>query len=294
MPKFSLEGRPLYYMDRGKGAAVVLLHSYLANAFMWTPQIRALEQHYRVIVPDLWGHGSSGALPEGVDDLTALTGHMRSLLDSLDLETFFVVGQSVGGMLAAELAFTAPERVNGLVLMGTYLGQEPATPQTYFLSLLDKVEECGGFTPALIDEVTSLFFQSEGAGAVASLKASFQKQLASWRGEVLQGSIVPIGRMIFKRRDLRSRLHELDAASTLVMCGEHDKVRPPSESLEMAQRIGCRYTEVAGASHTSNLEQPEFVTRALLDFLAQQALSVLEPDKAPAVDVTRDRSGPRS
>jgi pimeloyl-ACP methyl ester carboxylesterase len=269
MPKISIAGQPLYYMDRGRGAAVLLLHSYLANAFMWTPQIRVLEECYRVIVPDLWGHGSSGALPQGANDLTALTCHIRSLLDSLDLETCFVVGQSVGGMLACELALTAPERVNGLVMMGTYLGPEPAMPQAYFMSMLDKVEACEGFTPALIDEVTPMFFRSEESNAISSLKISFHKQLASWPAGILQASIIPIGRMIFQRRDLRFHLHELNAASTLVMCGEHDKVRPPSESLEMARRIGCRYMEVPGASHTANLERPEFVTHALLAFLVE-------------------------
>lgn len=269
MPRINIAGHPLYYMDRGKGAVVVLLHSYLANAFMWTPQVRALEERYRVIVPDLWGHGTSSALPQGADDLTALTCHIRSLLDSLELETCFVIGQSVGGMLAGELALMAPERVSGLVLMGTHLGPEPAVPLVYFMSLLDRVEACGEFTPALIEEVTSMFFTSEASNAVPALRASFRKQLSSWSAEVLRGSIVPIGRMIFKRRDLRFRLHELCAAFTLVMCGQHDTVRPPAESLEMARHIGCRYTEVPGAGHTSNLEQPEFVTHALLAFLAE-------------------------
>lgn len=259
----------MYYMDRGRGTAVVLLHSYLANAFMWTPQIQALETRYRVIAPDLWGHGSSGDLPEGTHDLSALTHHIAMLVDSLNLETYVVAGQSVGGMLAGELALTSPERVKGLIMMGTYLGQEPAEPQAYFMHLLDRVEASGTFTPLLLDEIIPMFFQSEACGTTPSLKASFEKQLSSWPMETLQRSILPIGRMIFQRRDLRSRLHELSKIPTLVMCGEHDKVRPTSESMEMAQRIGCRYTVIPGASHTSNLEQPEFVTREWLTFLAE-------------------------
>lgn len=269
MPKIKLAERPLYYMDRGRGSVVVLLHSYLANAFMWTPQVQALETRYRVIVPDLWGHGSSGGLPEGTEDLTALSLHLRLLLDSLDLETFVLAGQSVGGMLAGELALMLPGRVRGLVLMGTYLGPEPETPQAYFLDLLDRVEASGAFSPALLDEVTSLFFQSAAPGMAPPLKASFQRQLYSWPEAAIRESVVPIGRMIFQRRDLRSRLHELRGASTWVMCGEHDRIRPPFESLEMAQGIGCRYMEVPGASHIANLEQPEFVTAAFLSFLSE-------------------------
>jgi len=116
--------------------------------------------------------------------------------------------------------------------------------------------------------VASLFFRDSGSGAV-SLKSSFRKQLSSWSADVLRQSIVPIGRMIFQRADRRSSLHALDPASTLVMCGAYDPVRPPSESREMAQRIGCQYLEVPNASHTSNLEQPDFVTQALLGFLGE-------------------------
>lgn len=268
MPRIKLEEQSLYYMDRGHGEAVVLLHSYLANAFMWTPQVQALETRYRVIVPDLWGHGNSGALPENARDLTALTCHIQSLLDALSLETFFLVGQSVGGMLAGELTCMSPQRVNGLVLMSTYLGQEPEVPQSYFMDLLDRIEACASFTPAMLDEVASMFFYAEASGVTQSLKASFQKQMSTLPRETLQRSIVPIGRMIFQRRDLRSQLHKLHAASTLVLCGEHDRVRPPSESAEMAQCIGCRYIEVPGAGHTPNLEHPAFVTHALRSFLA--------------------------
>ena len=258
----------MYYIDRGKGPAVVLLHSYLANAFMWTPQVQALETRYRVIVPDLWGHGSSGALPEGANDLTALSAHLRQLLDRLDLATFALAGQSVGGMLAGELALILPERVQGLVLMGTYLGPEPAAPQAYFLDLLDRVEASGIFSPALLEEVTALFFPSAASPATSSLKASFQKQLTLWPAPAIRESVVPIGRMIFQRRDLRPHLQALRPTGTLVMCGEHDTIRPPTESLAMARTIGCPYTEVPGAGHLANLEHPEFVTGTLVNFLS--------------------------
>ncbi|KMW48511.1 alpha/beta hydrolase [Ralstonia pickettii] len=268
MPRIKLVDQSMYYMDRGEGRTIVLLHSYLANAFMWTPQVQALEAHYRVIVPDLWGHGSSGPLPKGTEGLAALTRQLQQLLDSLEVERYVLVGQSIGGMLAAELASISPARAEGVVLIGTHLGAEPAGPQAYFLDMLDRLEASGAFSPALLDEAVSLFFRGS-ASTTASLKASFRKQLSSRSAEALRESIIPIGRMIFQRVDRRSLLDGLAAASTLVMCGEHDSVRPPSESREMAERIGCRYVEVPDASHTSNLEQPEFVTQALLSFLAK-------------------------
>ncbi|MDA6077685.1 hypothetical protein O0544_19320 [Edwardsiella anguillarum] len=55
----------MYYEDHGSGFPLVLGHSYLFDADMWRPQIEALSARYRVIVPELWGHGRSAALPEG-------------------------------------------------------------------------------------------------------------------------------------------------------------------------------------------------------------------------------------
>ncbi|MNL31853.1 2-succinyl-6-hydroxy-2,4-cyclohexadiene-1-carboxylate synthase [compost metagenome] len=77
-----------------------------------------------------------------------------------------------------------------------------------------------------------------------------------------------MGRITFGRDDLLPRLGELDAASTLVICGDQDKPRPPSEAREMAELIGCPCVLVPEAGHISNLENPQFVTAELLKFIA--------------------------
>ena len=77
-----------------------------------------------------------------------------------------------------------------------------------------------------------------------------------------------MGRITFGRDDLLPRLGELNAATTLLMCGDQDKPRPPSETREMAGLIGCPYVLVPQAGHISNLENSQFVTDALLQFLA--------------------------
>jgi pimeloyl-ACP methyl ester carboxylesterase len=62
----------------------------------------------------------------------------------------------------------------------------------------------------------------------------------------------------------------LNAATTLVMCGDQDKPRPPSETKEMAELIGCPWVLVPEAGHISNLENPQFVTEALFAFLSER------------------------
>lgn len=266
MPFATIDGQPLHYLDQGQGPVVVLGSSYLWDHTMWAPQIDALSKHYRVIVPELWGHGQSGRLPEGMSSLDDLARQTLELMDHLDIDCFNLVGLSVGGMWGARLAMAAPERVQSLVLMDTYVGVEPEPTRLYYFSLFDKIEASGSIPEPLLDIVVPIFFRP-GIDPQSALYQQFRATLAALPTERLRDSIVPLGRIIFGRDDILPRLDELDAKRTLVMCGDQDKPRPPSEALEMAKLIGCSHVLIPEAGHISNLENPEFVTEALLEFL---------------------------
>ena len=75
--------------------------------------------------------------------------------------------------------------------------------------------------------------------------------------------------MIFNRRDMTADYSLINAASTIVLCGEYDVVRTSAESLEMSAKIGCPYVEVPSVAHTPNLENSEFVTEILSRFICQ-------------------------
>jgi pimeloyl-ACP methyl ester carboxylesterase len=267
MPIITIDGQPLHYLDQGSGQPILLGHSYLWDHAMWTPQIAALSQHYRVIVPDLWGHGASGHLPETTRTLADLSRQTLNLLDHLDIQRCTLIGLSAGGMWGAQLALTAPERINGLVLMDTYAGAEPEPTKQYYFSLLKQIEESGAITPELLDVIVPIFFRP-GIDPQLPLYREFRASLAALSTERLRQSIVPLGRIIFSRDDLLPQLAKLNPKTTLVMCGDQDKPRPPAEALEMANLIGCPYLLVPDAGHISNLENPAFVTSALLSFLA--------------------------
>ncbi|MBV7545453.1 alpha/beta fold hydrolase [Pseudomonas sp. PDM26] len=269
MPFVTIDGQALHYIDQGTGPAVLLAGSYLWDQAMWAPQIAALSQQYRVIALDLWGHGESGTLPVGTASLDDVARQALVLLDHLDIDRVTLVGLSVGGMWGARLALSAEQRINGLVLMDTYVGAEPEPTRQYYFSLLKQIEEAGFITPALLDIVVPIFFRA-GIDPQSALYRDFRASLAALPLDRLRESIVPMGRITFGRDDLLSRLGELDAVNTLVMCGDQDKPRPPSEAREMAELIGCPCVLVPEAGHISSLENPEFVTQALLAFLAER------------------------
>lgn len=269
MPFSMIDGQPLHYLDQGQGSVVLLGSSYLWDHTMWAPQIEVLSRHYRVIAPDLWGHGQSGQLPEGMTSLDDLARQALTLMDRLDIDCFNLVGLSVGGMWGARLALTAPERVQSLVLMDTYVGVEPEPTRLYYFSLFDKIEASGSIPEPLLDIVVPIFFRP-GIDPQSALYQQLRTALAALPADRLRDSVVPLGRIIFGRDDILPRLHELDAKRTTVMFGDQDKPRPPSESLEMAELIGCPHISIPEAGHISNLENPEFVTEALLEFLTRK------------------------
>lgn len=269
MPMMDIDGSTMYYLDRGQGVPIVLLHGYLGSAYMWAPQISVFEDDFRLIVPDIWGHGNSGNLPVGTNDLVGVARHILMLLDALKIDRYILIGQSVGGMLAGEIALHEPQKVIALALIDTYLGREPDRARDYFLGLISVVEEQELFPTSVIDELERLFFVSSQKESSLRLKAAFRNELNALTRERVMQSIIPVGRMIFNRRDLCSHLASIDAASTIVICGRYDLVRPPDEAKKMAALIGCPYLEVPDAGHTPNLESPEFFTNALNQFVRQ-------------------------
>ncbi|MBW1248861.1 alpha/beta fold hydrolase [Pseudomonas tolaasii] len=270
MPVAVIDGQPLHYVDVGTGPVVLLGSSYLWGQEMWAPQIEALSQQYRVIVPELWGHGESGPLPAQTGSLDDLARQNLALLDHLDIAQVNLVGLSVGGMWGARLALLAPERINSVVLMDTHLGAEPETTRQYYFSLFKMIEDAGAIPEPLLDVVAPIFFRP-GIDRESALYQDYRKALQGFSRERLLDSIVPLGRIIFSRADILDQLPRLDADTTLVMCGEQDKPRPPAESREMAELIGCSLILIPEAGHISARENPDFVNEALLTFLANNA-----------------------
>lgn len=265
-------GTLMAYRDVGRGDAVLLAHGYLWDANMWQSQIEVLSSRYRVIVPELWGHGASGALPVGSSDLRDIAVHHLSLLDGLGIENVSLIGHSVGGMWGAELALMAPERVKSLVLIDSYLGSEPDDQRQAYFSMLSAVQSAMSVPEAIIEAMLPLYFAPETILKNSGLKNSglihaFRERLRNVNTSNLIDTLLPFGRMIFARRNAMPDVRQLSLPS-LVMSGEHSRARPVAEGREMAEALNCLFIELSGAGHSAPLETPEEVNRHLLAFLA--------------------------
>ena len=266
----TIQGSTMSVKIAGAGPTVVLGSSFLWDAEMWTPQIEALSSRYRLVVPELWGHGGSGPLPPDTRDMRDLARQHLRLLDELGIERCAIVGLSVGGMWGAELALMAPERVSSLVLMGTSLAAEPEQARESYFAMLDVVGALGTLPDPVREAVLSLFFSPDTQARRPELLEAFDAKLRAWDPQRLKDSVAPLGRIIFGRRDALGDLARLSMPA-LVMTGDGDLAKPAAEGRTMADRIGCPFLTIPGAGHTSSLEASDFVNRTLAEFLASNS-----------------------
>ncbi|OEG72375.1 2-succinyl-6-hydroxy-2,4-cyclohexadiene-1-carboxylate synthase [Shewanella colwelliana] len=265
---FDLEGASLSYLDIGQGPTLLLGHSYLWDSAMWAPQLDILSQDYRCIVPDLWAHGESDLLPADCRSLKHLAGHYLRLMDALDIDTFSVLGLSVGGMWGAELALMAPSRVQTLVMMGCFIGFEPEVSRAKYYEMLDVMKAAGKLPTPLIEQIAPLFFANDVATHQPALFEQFKQQLNDISAERID-SLARLGRIIFGRRDIMEDIECL-TLPCLIMTGTEDKPRPILEGYLMHDAIdGSEFIHIPNAGHISTLEQPNFVNQHLSSFFSK-------------------------
>lgn len=143
----------LHVDDGGSGGLpVVFVHSYSGSAAHWKEQLGHLRRTRRALALDLRGHGASDPPTGGVYEVPHLAGDIASVVDRLGVERFVLVGHSMGGSAAIAYAGAHPDRVAGLVLVGTP-GEAPAGMAKQVLDAMEQDYEkvAGGYWDRLLD-----------------------------------------------------------------------------------------------------------------------------------------------
>lgn len=253
----------LHVEIRGSGPDLVLLHGWALHGGMWGPWVDHLAAHRRLHVIDLPGHGHS-AWPPAVTDLAGLAAAM---LPSLPRGAA-VMGWSLGGMLALELARLHPRHVGPLVLLAT-------TPRFLAGSGWEhglRPDVLDGFARGLVDDYPRtvrnfLALQTLGdENATESLRL-LRSKLAT-HGEPDRRAL-ETGLQILRDADLRDGLPWI-AQPTLVIAGEYDRLTPPEAGRELARALpAARFSLVERAGHAPFLSHADQVLAEVLPFLGR-------------------------
>jgi pimeloyl-ACP methyl ester carboxylesterase len=252
----------LSYTDQGPGPAVVLLHGFPLSRAMWVEQISSLGAIYRVIAPDLRGHGESPA-PEGVYTIDAMADDVIETLDRLAIpEPIVLGGLSLGGYVALSIILRYPERVRALLLMDTQAGADSMEAAAGREVTAQTVLEANSAAPIVDTMVSRLFspvFREERPERVEPLRTVMLQTTPRGIAGVLRG--------MAKRPDRRGDLGKI-AVPTLVMVGADDVITPPAVAKSLAEAIpGAQLEVIAGAGHMAPYENPSVANGVILRFL---------------------------
>ncbi|NHO33404.1 bifunctional 3-oxoadipate enol-lactonase/4-carboxymuconolactone decarboxylase PcaDC [Acetobacter fallax] len=253
-------------IDGPPGAPVLLLlHSLGTSSDIWDGLIGGLSRRYRVIRPDMRGHGLTSVSP-GPYTIEGLAGDAFALMDALSIEHAHVAGVSIGGLIAQSMALSGPERVLSLTLIDTAAvfptssswNERAATVRSGGLLDMGDAVMSRWVTPACMDMPAALglrqiFLRTDPEGYAAACEALAQCDLSKDIGNIRQ--------------------------PTLVLVGEDDPSTPVSVARDLAGTIpSARMTVIPQASHIPTVEQPEAIAEALLTFLAGEPEDSHPPD----------------
>jgi pimeloyl-ACP methyl ester carboxylesterase len=124
----NVNGINLYYETHGQGRPLVLLHGGLGSGEMFGPVVSILAEHHQVIAPDLQGHGRTADIDRPID-IRLMAGDIAALIDHLQLDRPDVVGYSLGGGVALQLAFQHPEKIRKLVAVSANIRRDAIPPE---------------------------------------------------------------------------------------------------------------------------------------------------------------------
>jgi pimeloyl-ACP methyl ester carboxylesterase len=278
-----LHGQRVAYRDAGRGEVLLLIHGMAGSSSTWRAVLPTLSENYRVIAPDLPGHGESGK-PRGDYSLGAFAAWLRDLLNELGIERVTVIGQSLGGGVAMQFAYQHPEYCDRLVLIGSGgLGPDVnwllralsapgaeillpiAAPQPV-LNAGNKVRSWFarvGIESAQADEMWSAY----SSLADRDTRHAFLRTLRAvvdYRGQAVSAL---------------ERLYLTSDLPTQLIWGDHDKIIPVAHAYAAHDAIpGSRLAVLPGLGHFPHVEDPTAVTDIIHEFVSTV------PARRPATD----------
>ena len=273
--EIELHGHCVTYREVGSGPVLVLIHGVTGNMQTWDEVLPELAEHYTVVTPDLLGHGLS-AKPRGDYSLGAFASGIRDLLGALGHFRATVVGHSLGGGIAMQMAYQFPERVErlGLVSSGglgeevsvalraaTLPGSELVIPLIAHNTLID----AGRLVGRLLANVGIIVSpdRAEVARGYASLSDAEARRafIHTMRAVIDHGG---------QRVSARDRLYLTETMPSLILWGKRDRIIPSAHGHRAHKEMpGSRYELFESSGHFPHVSEPRRFVAALRSFIEE-------------------------
>jgi pimeloyl-[acyl-carrier protein] methyl ester esterase len=280
----------LYTEVHGQGPDLVLLHGWGLNLRVWDRLARALSDRFRVIAIDLPGHGRS-EWNAGACTPAEQAWLIHQTLASMT-ERYALLGWSLGGQIALDLAAATPAQVERLALVATTpkFAAGPDWPHGMAPTLLEKLA-----TQLRTDykRTVSEFLELQVRGSIGSKAVLEELRTALFAHGEARPEALAAGLGTLATTDLRQSL-ALVGTPALVLAGQYDRVTPPSASRALSEALpNARYAEFKRAAHAPFLSHPKEFAKVLKGFLATPPSAEGETtaqDEATSQGATRGES----
>jgi len=259
MPHAKVNSVRLYYEIAGEGIPLVMAHGLSLDHTMWEPQVAAFSDRYQTITYDNRGHGLSDAPPQGYS-IEVFAEDLYGLLRFLGLKGILLMGLSMGGRIALRFVLSHPEMVRALILVDVQ-SQAPSPEQMPDFAEFAGLAEAGKIREAA-DHLYALPFMAGLSEKRPAWVKRHKATLARWSPVGLAWST----RAIMRMASLTDRLQEI-RVPTLAIVGERDTAYVPFAERYQQTIPHCKKVVIPGATHMTNLEEPELFNAALRAFL---------------------------
>lgn len=237
----------------------------------WEPQVAAVASHGQCLTFDNRGMGRSQPLGAAIT-VAQMAEDALAVMDAAGWESAHIVGHSLGGLVALQLALTARARVRSLALLCTFARGRDATKLTPWMLWVGLRTQLGPRRSRRHAFLQMVLPPGEYASVNRDLLA---ERLAPLFGHDLadQPPVAMKQLRAMSACDLTPRLGELAGLPTLVVSSEHDRIAPPASGQAIADGIpGARYVCLPGAAHGVSITGADRINALLLDHVAEQGL----------------------
>lgn len=262
------DGGTIAYSDVGQGRPLVLLHGWAVHSGFFAPQQNGLSGDFRIIAPDLRGHGRSTPLKEG-DGLQTLGADLAELVDRLDLADAVLVGWSMGAMVAWDFLLRyGGARIAGLVVID--MSPKIVCDEGWTLGLMEgHSREDARRAAAAMRHNWRTFCAKFVARIFAPDTSEERRPLLDWAAREARHSDAESMALLWlslAEQDFRFQLGAI-STPTLILFGQRSRLYAPQTAawLEKAMPDAHRVA-MAHSGHAPHLEEPERVNRLIGDF----------------------------
>ncbi|TDJ65699.1 MAG: alpha/beta hydrolase [Proteobacteria bacterium] len=256
----SPEGEIPFYYEAGRGFPLVLLHGIGSSGASWVGQLRALSRNHRVLAWDAPGYMKSAPLPQAAPVAVDYAHKLRALLDYLDLRSCYLLGHSLGALIAGSFAKMWPKQVAGLILADPAQGYARASEDVRNEKLSSRL---AAFQKLGVAE----FAKTRGPKLLSDMASDAQIELVCETMSQLNENGYKQAARMLASGDLLADAEQFHGP-ILVLCGSEDSITPPDSAHKLAAALrSAQYQTIEGAGHASYIEQPEQFNESVLTFI---------------------------